>query len=309
MRIALHMFKFLVWLLLSETVFAQAPSCGNRQTIQLVKDVFTQSIEREAAGFPQGQRLAAEILGLVPVNVLSVRTAKVVRSSRKHFCQGVLEIRLSPQGAAQMRNNPRGLAMMAQDPETRGLRFSGQNLSHDIQFSSQLTDDGKEHVVEMVGHGMLAEFVFQLTGPEAAERLSAKPAKEPDSGAPFMQWNHEANIQAAVKAFVATYRKSGMAGAAGQVEDCYKAVGRQRGRDPQIKQLEYCAGMDLAAYRLDGDLSKLQGFPQTAFFHLDRVSERVARLDAYFPNPDLRAGIVERWATMATDALNMSKDR
>ncbi|MCZ7654787.1 MAG: hypothetical protein M5R42_11685 [Rhodocyclaceae bacterium] len=136
--------------------------------------------------------------------------------------------------------------------------------------------------MEMVGHGMLAEFVFRLTGPEAAERLSAKPAKEPDSGAPFMQWNHEANIQAAVKAFVATYRKSGMAGAAGGGG---LLPGRRpaEGRDPQIKQLEYCAGMDLAAYRLDGDLSKLRGVPTDSVFHLDRVSERVARPGCLLP--------------------------
>lgn len=245
---------------------------------------------------------------LIAINVLSVRTAKVNQASGKQFCQGVLEVRLSPQGAAKM-NNPRALAMMAQDPEMRGIRFSGKSVSHDIRFSSQLTDDGKEHFVEAVGHKVLAELVFQLVGPEAAERLTANSKQELEDAHPSEQWDHTANIQTAVKEFVSTYRKAGMAGAAGRVEACYKAIDRQPGRDAQMKQLEYCVGMDLAAYRFDSDLSKLKGLPQAAFFHLDRVSERVARLNAYIPNPDLRAGIVERWTTMATDALNMSKER
>lgn len=298
--------SLLVWFLTAPAL-AQAPSCADRQTIQLVRDIFAQSIERQAAGFPQGPRLASGIMDLIAVNVLSVRTAKANRTSGKQFCQGVLEVRLSPQGAAKM-NNPRALAMMAQDPEMRGIRFSGKNVSHDIHFSTQLTDDGKEHFVEAVGHKMLAELVFQLVGPEAAERLAANSKQELDDTHPSEQWDHTANIQAAVKEFVSIYRKAGMAGAAGRVEACYKAIDRQIGRDAQMKQLEYCAGMDLAAYRLDSDLSKLKGFPQTAFLHLDKVTERVARLSAYIPNPDLRAGIVERWTTMAADALNMSKE-
>lgn len=287
--------------------FSQAPECGSKSSIDLVMDVFTQSIERQAAGFPQGQRLAAEIMRLVTVKVLSIRTSKVARSSGKRHCEGVLEVRLTPQGAAQMRNNPRGLAMMARDPATRGLRFSGQTLSHDIEITSQLTDDGKEHVVEIVGHRMLAEFVFQLTGPEASERLSGKPANGPDSGAPSMQWDQKANIQAAVQAIVSTYRKSGSAGAIEQVEDCYKAVSRLKGPDAQLKQFEYCAGMDLAAYRLDSNLSKQRGFPQTPFFTSERFIGRLGLLRDHVPDADEGAGLVGRWGELVTGALKQHK--
>lgn len=298
----LHRLIVLLWVL-AAPVFAQSPTCTDGQTIQLVKDIFTQSIERQAAGFPQGQRLASEIMTLIGVSVQTIRTTKVDRPAGKHYCQGVLEIRLSEQGAAKM-NNPRALAMMAQDPETRGIRFSGRSITHDIRFSSQLTDDRKEHFVEVVGHKMLAELLFQLVGPEAQDRLASVPGDNMDKGTPSLQWDHDANIQAAVKDFVTTYRKSGMAGAASLVDGCYKDISRQKGHDTQLKRLEYCAGIDLAAYRLDSELSKQRGFPQTDFFTLDNVSARVDRIGTYIPNPDVRRGIVERWTTMATEALN-----
>ncbi len=290
--------------ILAAPVFAQAPSCADGRTVQLVKDIFAQSIERQAAGFPQGQRLAKEIMALVSVEVHTIRTAKVNRPVGRNHCQGVLEIGLSRQGSAMM-NNPRALAMMAQDPEMQGIRFSGRSVSNGIRFSSQLTDDGREHVVETSGQQMLAELVFQLVGPEAADRLAGKPAPEDEAGVPTVQWDHEANIAAAVRALIATYRKSGMTGTVGLVDECYKGIARQQGRDAQVKRLEYCAGMDMAANRLDSEMVKRNGYPVTEFFSFDNVTSRIdLHGTAYFSNPDFRAGIVERWTKMASEALS-----
>lgn len=293
----------MLWVL-SIPAFAQAPACADVRTTRLVKDIFAQSIERQATGFPQGQRLAKEVMALVTVEVHSIRTAKANRPVGKLYCQGVLEIGLSQQGAAKM-NNPRALAMMARDPEMQGIRFSGRSVSNGIRFSSQLTDDGKDHVVEVIGHQMLAELVFQLVGPEAADRLTSQQPLDDGTVAPSVQWDHEANIQDAVKAFLATYRKSGMAGVVGLVEDCHKGIGRQKGRDAQMKRLEFCAGMDLAAYRIDSELAKRKGFPATEFFTIDNVTARIDRNGAaFFPDSELRAGVFGRWTTMATEALN-----
>lgn len=299
----LHRLMFLLWVL-STPAFSQAPVCADGRTIRLVKDIFAQSIERQAAGFPQGQRLAKEVMALIKVEVHSVRTAKANLPVGKNHCQGVLEIGLSQQGAAKM-NNPRALAMMARDPEIQGIRFSGRSVSNAIRFSSQLTDDGKEQVVEAIGHQMLAELVFQLVGPEAADRLAGKQSGEDENVAPTVQWDHEANIQDAVKATLATYRKSGMAGVVGLIEDCHKGIGGQKGRDAQMKRHEYCACMDLAAYRIDSEMAKRNGFPATVFFTIDNVTARIDRSGAaLFRDSEFRAYMVGRWSTLVTEALN-----
>ncbi len=291
-------------LIFAAPVFAQAPSCADGRTVLLVKEIFTQSIERQAAGFPQGQRLAKEIMALISVDVHSIRTVKVHRPVGRNHCQGVLEIGLSQQGAARM-NNPRALAMMAQDPEMQGIRFSGRSVTNGINFSSQLTDDGRDHVVETSGHQVLAELVFQLVGQEAAERLTGRQTTQEEASTPTAQWDHNANVQNAVKAFVAAYRDIGIAGTVGMVEECYKAVSRQNGRDAQLKRLEYCAGMDLAASRLDSELAKRNRLSSNGFFSIDNVTARIDRHGtAYFPESEFRAGIVERWTKMASEALS-----
>lgn len=288
----------------SASVFAQTPTCSDKRTIGLVKRIFEQSIERQAAGFPQAQELSRNIMSRISVNVRSVRTANIERQIGKYYCAGVMEIQLSAKTAAMI-NAPHAQALLAQSPETRGVHIAGNTVAHDIEFTSQLTDDRREQFVEAAGFQALSEIVFQLVGQEVAEQVTSAPSPTPKpSAAKTPGWDRVANIDAAVKTFLTTYRQSGITGAVGLVSDCYKSVAQQKGQAAQFKRLEYCAGMDLAAYRLDDAMSKRNRFPPTEFFTIDSVSGRVDRVRDFVAEPEKRGLIVKDWTTIATEALN-----
>ena len=155
--------------------WAQTPPCSDGRTTDLVKRIFAQSVERQTAGFPQAQQIYQGIMSRIAVSVRSIRTAEIDRQIGKHYCEGVLEVRLSPQGAAMM-NAPHAQAVLAQSHETRGIRVAGNAVTHEVRFTSQLTDDRKEHYIEARGHEILAQLVFQLTAKEVGDQLASKPS-------------------------------------------------------------------------------------------------------------------------------------
>lgn len=118
------------------------------------------------------------------------------------------------------------------------------------------------------------------------------------------EWDHDANIVAGVKAFIASYKAGGMVDAAATVDDCYKAIDKQGGNDAQLRRLEYCAAMDLAAYNFDDAMAKSKGFPMTEYFTIDNVSIRVSRINKYISEPDSAKYITGAWTTSAINALN-----
>lgn len=127
----------------------QTPACSDGRTTELVKRIFAQSVERQTAGFPQAQDMYRGIISRIAVNVRSIRTAEMDRQIGKYYCEGTMEVRLSPKGAAVM-SAPHAQAVLAQSAETRGVRVAGNTVTHEVRFTSQLTDDKKEHFVEAV---------------------------------------------------------------------------------------------------------------------------------------------------------------
>jgi hypothetical protein len=167
-----------VWLCLTfsaASALGQTPTCSDKRTLELVRRIFEQSIERQAAGFPQAQEFSRSIMSKIAVNVRSIRTATIERQIGKHYCAGVMEVRLSPKAAAMI-NAPHAQTLLAQSPETKGVRIVGNTVTHDVEFTSQLTDDRKEHFVEAGGFQVLAELAFQLVGQEAVEQLASTPS-------------------------------------------------------------------------------------------------------------------------------------
>lgn len=116
-------------------------------------------------------------------------------------------------------------------------------------------------------------------------------------------WDHDANIDAAVLELVTTYRLGGMVGLERLVAGCYALVDVPDDPDDRLKQFEYCAGMDFAALRL----ARLEGSGATpvsgGYFAMESLMGRVGRLSTFLDDPNVGNQVVRAWSRAVEDAL------
>ncbi len=116
-------------------------------------------------------------------------------------------------------------------------------------------------------------------------------------------WDHDANIDAAVLEVVSTYRLGGMAGLERLVEGCYGLVDAHDDPDDRLRQLEYCAGMDFAALRL-ARLDASGVTPVTGgYFTIESLIGRVGGLTRFLADPNVGNQVIRAWSRAAEDAL------
>lgn len=121
------------------------------------------------------------------------------------------------------------------------------------------------------------------------------------SGAAAVDWDHDANIRAAVDEVVASYRLGGSAAMQKVVGSCYGRVVDDTEGEGGLRRLEYCAGMDFAAFRLDAREARRAA---EAYFAVDKVVVRVARLSDFVSDPNARDRIIRAWSRASAAALD-----
>lgn len=116
-------------------------------------------------------------------------------------------------------------------------------------------------------------------------------------------WDHDANIDAAVLEVVFTYRLGGMAGLERLVEGCYGLVDTHEDPDDRLRQFEYCAGMDFAALRI----ARLAGPGTTpvsgGYFAMESLIGRVGRLANFLSDPNVGNQVIRAWSRATDEAL------
>jgi len=116
-------------------------------------------------------------------------------------------------------------------------------------------------------------------------------------------WNHEANIESAVEAVVAVHRAGGMDAAIVFIGDCYRSVDGSEASDQQLQRLEYCAGMDFAAFLLGRQTQAASAEAMPPFFAAQAMFERMQRLDRWVRDPATNHQILRAWAASAAQSL------
>ena len=122
------------------------------------------------------------------------------------------------------------------------------------------------------------------------------------ASAPAADWDHDANIDAAVGEAVSTHRVEGAAGMERVVGACYQGVDAPGESDARLQRLEYCAGMDFAAIRLEGTTA--DGAPDDAFFHPRQVMRRAGRIMGFVNDPVVVNQILRAWSATAFERLD-----
>ena len=122
------------------------------------------------------------------------------------------------------------------------------------------------------------------------------------ASAPAADWDHDANIDAAVGEAVSTHRVEGAAGMERVVGACYQGVDGPGDADARLQRLEYCAGMDFAAIRLEATAA--DDVPDDAFFHPRQVMRRAGRIAGFVSDPVVVNQILRAWSSTAFERLD-----
>jgi len=119
-------------------------------------------------------------------------------------------------------------------------------------------------------------------------------------------WDHDANIEAAVSVVVSAYRQDGMAAIENLVSNCYGVIERAGDSDAQLRQLETCASMDFAAWRVDRAKASAEGRDFTPYFRTELVIGRVDRLSSFVTTPPVEEQVLRAWSNAVANALEKS---
>ena len=113
---------------------------------------------------------------------------------------------------------------------------------------------------------------------------------------PAYSWDHDDNIEKAVRDFKSSYQDSGMSLMRSQVSGCYKSALKTKNQ----KKFEYCAAYDSSAYFLDNQMVQQMNFPPQEYFVIDSVSKRIEDGLATLGYPENKRGVETKFIADTT---------
>jgi hypothetical protein len=96
------------------------------------------------------------------ISVTGIRTAAYDKKTGKCTCDAVIEAKI-PETMAEVANSPLFKASMSQNAGAGSVEIDGGVVKSDIHYTSQMTDDKKQHLVELYGHKPIVDFVVSLS--------------------------------------------------------------------------------------------------------------------------------------------------
>jgi hypothetical protein len=140
------------------------PSCSDDKTVNIIKSMYLDSFQEQRN--EPSMRVAVRELNFKSVNaealsVIEVRTTSTEEKLGKLTCEGTLSIKLDPTVMAHLDKalaEGRVQAHWTKD----GIKKTTNSFTNSIFYTSQLTDDKKQQIVEMRGHQDLAVMVLGL---------------------------------------------------------------------------------------------------------------------------------------------------
>ncbi len=112
---------------------------------------------------PHGQAMADQIANAIQINVTTIRTSSNDEKIKKLTCSAVLEVSL-PTRAEKILNLSGFRSLMAAGyrPTWPRVAVAGNVIKHDIEYTTQVTDDTKKQLVELRGHIPIVEIAIHL---------------------------------------------------------------------------------------------------------------------------------------------------
>jgi hypothetical protein len=121
----------------------EPPGCADEKTVSLVKETFWDAVGKNA-GSENDKALLTSIRPKFDVALQSPRVTEKKGDAAKVICAGTLRVSLNEAASKAV-------------PKM----FKRENVA-EVEYSSQLTADGKQHLVELGGQDNAVEYVWSL---------------------------------------------------------------------------------------------------------------------------------------------------
>lgn len=122
---------------------SEPPGCADETTLSLAKETFWESVSRRAVD-AKDKALFASVRPKFDVTLQTPRVTEKGGGAAKLLCAATLKVSLNAAESAAV-----------------STMFKRENVS-EVEYSSQLTADGKQHVVELAGQQNAVEYVWSL---------------------------------------------------------------------------------------------------------------------------------------------------
>jgi hypothetical protein len=152
------------------------PACSDEKTIELIKQIFYESLAETQKQPGLDASLLDAMKRDLKLAVSSIRTAATDDKVGKITCDAVLEAEFPSTAKKQLENFQvrRGTLPTL---EFANLKVNGLNVSVDIQYSTQLTDDKKQQMVELSGFKGVVDLVSAVSVYGGFKKEAAEPAR------------------------------------------------------------------------------------------------------------------------------------
>jgi hypothetical protein len=137
----------------------KTPSCSDEDTIKLVKETFHQALIDSATAAGIDNSVTNNIFNKLGVNVSAITTASHDEKIGKYQCNASFETKLSGK-SAQIINTPLFKMNIKSDLSLSQVKVADDSITNDIQYSSQLTDDKKQHITYVTGLKPIVDIVI-----------------------------------------------------------------------------------------------------------------------------------------------------
>ena len=140
---------------------SSTPNCTDEKTVGLVKNIFCNSLEQTAASWFMNKSLVNNIMTADQISVTMIRTVAYDKKIGKYTCDAVIEAKI-PEAIAEVASSPFFKASVSQSAGAGSVEIDGGVVKSEIRYTSQITDDKKQHLVELRGHKSIVDVVVTL---------------------------------------------------------------------------------------------------------------------------------------------------
>ncbi len=157
----------------------KTPQCSDEKTLELVKGIFYDAMTGEQFKPNGDEGLLEQMKQGVKLTVKLIRTASTDDKTGKLVCNAELNVEL-PEASKKAMTNYLAMGSWLGVPVDRKLKIDGTTVSTDIEYTSQMTDDKKQQLVEMRGFRGAVELVTTIGNMGAFKPVtSALPSASP----------------------------------------------------------------------------------------------------------------------------------
>lgn len=139
---------------------SKTPSCSDEKTVNLVKQIYEGSLKKGVPPFVPDESLLKAIANAVNMSITTIRTAEHDGKTDKFVCDAVMEVKF-PDAVAKP--GPAGVTPLTDCTSSMpSVQIEGALAKANIRYTSQMTEDKKEQVVELSGVDPIVNVVLAL---------------------------------------------------------------------------------------------------------------------------------------------------